>query len=84
VILVGVTLMARRRLRVDVRLVGKLATLSLMVAVPWIAWGNLRLPAGGLTRVPGWVLFATGIVEYYVAAGVYVLDIRRALSGSRA
>jgi hypothetical protein len=30
--------------------------------------------------VAGWATFAVGIVEYYVAAGVYVGDIRRALA----
>src|SRR5439155_14132999 len=43
VLAVGAALLARRQLRVDVRLIGKVATFSLMVAVPWIAWGNLRL-----------------------------------------
>ena len=82
VLAVGAILLARRRLRIDVRLVGKVATFSLMVAVPWIAWGNLKLPLGSTILVAGWSFFAVGIVAYYVAAAVYVVDIRRALARS--
>ena len=78
VLAVGAALLARRQLRVDVRLIGKVATFSLMVAVPWIAWGNLRLPLGRPILVAGWSFFAVGISGYYAAAAVYVADIRRA------
>jgi cardiolipin synthase len=82
VLAVGAVLLARRRLRIDVRLVGKVATFSLMVAVPWIAWGNLKLPLGRPILVAGWSFFVVGIVAYYVAAAVYVVDIRRAIARS--
>jgi phosphatidylglycerophosphate synthase len=62
-----------------VRWVGKLATFSLMTAIPWIAWGNLGLPLAEAALVCGWAAFAVGIVEYYVAAWVYLQDIRGAL-----
>jgi cardiolipin synthase (CMP-forming) len=72
----------RRHIRVDVRFVGKLATFSLMVAIPWIAWGNLGYPLAPLFLTAGWLAFAVGIVEYYWAAAVYATDIRRAFSAA--
>ena len=75
----AVFLLAGRRVRIDVRWVGKLATFSLMTAIPWIAWGNLGLPLAEAALVCGWAAFAVGIVEYYVAAWVYLQDIRGAL-----
>jgi cardiolipin synthase len=74
----GALVMARRRVRVDVRFVGKLATFSLMVAIPAVAWSELGLPLAPAAAVLGWSAFAIGIVEYYVAAWVYARDIRRA------
>lgn len=76
---VGGVVLARRRVRIDVRWVGKLATFSLMIAIPWIAWGRLSLPLGEAALVVGWTAFALGIVESYVAAAVYARDLRRAL-----
>ena len=81
ILVVGGALMAGRGIRIDGRWVGKAATFSLMLAIPWIAWGTLGLPLGEAALVAGWAVFAVGIVEYYVAAGVYLLDIRRALAG---
>jgi cardiolipin synthase len=74
----GAVALAGRHVRVEVRFVGKLATFSLMCAIPWIAWGNLDLPLAEAVAVAGWTAFALGIVEYYVAAWVYAADIRRA------
>ena len=71
-------LLAGRKIRLDVRFLGKAATFSLMVAIPCIAWGNLGLPLGEVTLAVGWVAYAAGIVEYYVAAAVYANDLRRA------
>jgi len=51
-----------------------------MVAVPAIAWGALDLPLAAAATAVGWVCFAVGIVEYYIAAGVYAQDARRALA----
>lgn len=79
-VLVGAAfLLAGRKVRLDVRWVGKLATFSLMTAIPWISWGNLGLPLGEAALVCGWAAFTVGIAEYYVAAWVYLQDIRRAL-----
>jgi cardiolipin synthase len=78
ILVVGAIVLARRGVRIDVRAIGKVATFSLMVAVPWISWGNLGYPLSELALAGGWVAFAVGIVEYYVAAVVYAFDIRAA------
>jgi cardiolipin synthase len=74
----GALAMTRRHVRVEVRFVGKLATFSLMVAIPAVAWSELGLPLAPAAAVLGWSAFAIGIVEYYVAAWVYGRDIRHA------
>jgi cardiolipin synthase len=81
VLLAGLVVLMRRRVRIDVRWIGKVATFSLMVAVPAISWGALDLPLGAAATAVGWVLFAVGIVEYYTAAVVYAGDVRDALAG---
>jgi cardiolipin synthase len=83
-VLIGGTLaMARHHVRIDVRFIGKLATFSLMFAIPAIAWADLGLPLAEAASVVGWAAFAVGIVEYYVAAWVYARDIRRADARTR-
>jgi cardiolipin synthase len=69
-----------RGVRVDVRWLGKIATFSLMAAIAWIAWGNAGGPLGQVLLVGGWLAFVVGIVEYYIAAGLYVIDVRDALA----
>ncbi len=78
VLIAGGVVLAKRRVRLDVRFIGKVATFTLMMAIPCVAWGNLELPLAEAALVTGWTTFAVGIVEYYVATGVYVADIRRA------
>ena len=80
VLLAGGALLAGRKVRVDVRFVGKSATAILMTAITWIAWGNLGLPLAAAARAGGWVLFAVGIAESYIAALWYLGDIRRAIA----
>jgi cardiolipin synthase (CMP-forming) len=80
VLLGGVVLLWGRNLRVDVRGIGKIATFSLMVAITWIAWGNAGGPLGDVLLVGGWLAYAVGIVEYYLAAGLYAIDVRDALA----
>ncbi|HEX6843483.1 MAG TPA: CDP-alcohol phosphatidyltransferase family protein [Actinomycetota bacterium] len=80
IVVVGGSLLAGKRIRIDVRWIGKLATFSLMAAIPWISWGTLELPLAELALVAGWAAFAIGIVEYYLAAFVYLRDIRLALA----
>jgi cardiolipin synthase (CMP-forming) len=76
----GLVVLVRRHVRIDVRWIGKVATFSLMVAVPAIAWGELGSPLAAAATAVGWVCFAVGIVEYYVAAAVYAGDVRDALA----
>jgi cardiolipin synthase len=75
VLVIGAIAVARRRIRIEVRWIGKIATFSLMSAIPWIAWGNLDLPFAAAATVGGWIAFAVGIVEYYLAALVYLRDL---------
>jgi CDP-diacylglycerol--glycerol-3-phosphate 3-phosphatidyltransferase len=82
VLLAGAALLAGRKVRVDVRFLGKSATAILMASITWIAWGNLGLPLAAAARAGGWVLFAFGIVESYLAAVWYLGDIRRAVAPS--
>ncbi len=78
VLVVGLVVLMRRHVTIEVRWIGKVATFSLMVAVPAISWGALDLPLAAAATAVGWVAFAVGIVEYYVAAVVYARDVRRA------
>ena len=78
VLLVGAVALVRRDVRVEVRWIGKLATFSLMAAIPMVSWGSLGLPLAAAATVGGWAAYAVGIAEYYVAAFAYLGDIRRA------
>ncbi len=78
VLVAGALALARRKVRLDVRWIGKIATFSLMAAIPWISWGRLDLPLGEAALVAGWIAFAVGIVESYVAGIAYAGDLRRA------
>jgi cardiolipin synthase (CMP-forming) len=80
VLLGGAGLLWGRDIRVEVRSIGKIATASLMVAITWIAWGNAGGPFGEVLLVGGWLAFVVGIVEYYIAAGLYAIDVRDALA----
>src|SRR5687767_7151676 len=80
VLLGGAVVLWGRDIRVDVRWIGKIATASLMAAIAWIAWGNAGGPFGEVLLVGGWLAFVVGIVEYYVAAGLYAIDVRDALA----
>jgi len=80
VVLVGAALLWTRNLRVDVRGIGKVATFTLMLAITWIAWGNAGGALGEVLLAGGWLAFVIGIVEYYLATGIYAIDIRDALA----
>lgn len=82
ILIAGTALLSARRVRLDVRFIGKTATFCLMAAIPCISWGALGYPLSSAFLVGGWALFFVGIVEYYIATGVYALDIRRALSAT--
>jgi cardiolipin synthase len=79
-VLAGGALLASRSLRIDVRWIGKVATFGLMIAVPAIAWGTLGLWLAPAALAIGWPIYVIALVEYYIAAGAYALDLRRALA----
>jgi cardiolipin synthase len=76
----GAVVLWGRNIRIDVRWIGKIATFSLMAAIAWIAWGNAGGALGQVLLVGGWLAYTVGIVEYYLAAGLYVIDVRDALA----
>jgi len=80
VLAAGAIVLRRYRVRLDVRWIGKVATFTLMVAIPAIAWSALDLPLHAAATVIGWAAFAVGIVEYYVAAWAYARDVRAVLA----
>jgi cardiolipin synthase len=80
VLLGGAALLWGRDLRIEVRGIGKIATFSLMASIAWIAWGNANGPLGDILLVGGWLAYVVGIVEYYVAAGLYAIDVRDGLA----
>jgi cardiolipin synthase len=84
VLVAGVVLLAGRGARIDVRYIGKVATFTLMFAIPAIAWGSFDLALAGTATALGWVWFAVGIVEYYVAAALYAGDLVAAVRAARA
>jgi cardiolipin synthase len=80
VLIVGALMFARRRARVEVRWIGKLATFALILGIVGISWGNLGLWLYQVVLAAGWLAFVTGLIEYYLAAGVYTLDLSRAIA----
>ncbi|HET7870763.1 MAG TPA: CDP-alcohol phosphatidyltransferase family protein [Actinomycetota bacterium] len=83
IVIAGMLLLVVRKVRIEVRFVGKLATFSLVVAIGLIAWGNLGYAFPAAARAVGWAIYVAGIVEYYLATVLYAGDLRRALeSGS--
>jgi cardiolipin synthase (CMP-forming) len=76
----GALVLWGRNIRIDVRWIGKIATFSLMAAITWIAWGNAGGVFGEVLLVGGWLAYSVGIVEYYIAAGLYMIDVRDALA----
>lgn len=68
--------------RIEVSMMGKYATFTLMWAIPLVAWGNLGIFPADAFRVIGWTWFAVGTVEYYVATAGYAIELRRALSST--
>lgn len=78
VLLAGLVLLSRRRVRIDVRYIGKVATFALMIAIGFIAWGNLGYALAPAALACGWAFYAAGIVEYYVATVLYIGDLRHA------
>ncbi len=80
ILLAGVVLLLARRVRINVRFIGKLATFGLMTAVVLIAWGSLGYAFAPSALALGWIAYAIAIIEYYVATVLYVGDLRRVLT----
>jgi cardiolipin synthase len=83
-ILVAGAVLLRRGVRIDVRRIGKVATFALMIAIPAISWGSLGVWPSAAALAVGWLAYAVGIVAYYIAAGAYARDARRAVAGGQA
>src|SRR5829696_6275814 len=62
VLIAGAYVLSRYRVRLDVRWIGKIATFSLMIAVPSLAWAALDLPLTPAATVIGWTTFSVGII----------------------
>jgi len=77
ILLAGLAALLSAGVRIDVRWIGKVATFGLMVGVPLVAWGHFGLPLPAAATALGWIFFAVGIVEYYVATALYAGDLRR-------
>lgn len=84
ILAVGLALLARTGLRIDVRWVGKLATFWLMCGFPLVAWGSFGLALHAVALPVGWTLYGLGITAYYAAAVAYAFDLRRAFAAGRA
>lgn len=80
-LLVGILVFFARDVRIDVRKIGKRATFLIMLSIGGISWSTLGYVLAPMFRVLGWVWFVPGIVGAYVAAALYVGDLRRALRG---
>ncbi|MEX0743922.1 MAG: CDP-alcohol phosphatidyltransferase family protein [Actinomycetota bacterium] len=83
ILIAGVVLLSARRVRIEVRYIGKMATFLLMAAIGGIAWGNLGYPFAPAFLAIGWAFYAVGIVESYVAAALYAGDLRAAIAAER-
>jgi len=79
VVLLAAVWIATRGIRIEVRPIGKYATFTLWWGLGAVAWGSLGYPLSNAFLVFGWTWFAVGALEYYVAAGLYAIDLRRAL-----
>jgi cardiolipin synthase (CMP-forming) len=84
VLLGAAWLLTHSRIRVDVRFVGKIATFTLMLAIPCIAWGTHDYALAQASLAVGWLGFALGIFEYYWAGTVYISDVRMGLAARSA
>jgi len=80
VLLAGLVLLLTRRVRIEVRFIGKLATFGLMAAIVLIAWGTLGYAFASSALALGWIAYGVAIVEYYVATLLYAGDLRRVLT----
>jgi cardiolipin synthase len=80
ILIAGVVLLSARRVRIEVRYIGKMATFLLMAAIGCIAWGTLGYAFAPAFLALGWFFYGVGIVESYVAAALYAGDLRAAIA----
>lgn len=83
ILIAGLVLLSARRVRIEVRYIGKMATFLLMAAIGCIAWGTLGYPFAPAFLAIGWAFYGVGIVEYYIAAALYAGDLRAAIAAER-
>jgi cardiolipin synthase len=83
ILIAGVVLLSARRVRIEVRYIGKVATFLLMAAIGCIAWGNLGYAFAHALLAIGWAFYAVGIIESYAAAALYATDLRAAIAAGR-
>ena len=79
VMVAGLWLGAAKRIRIDVRPIGKYATFTLWWGISLVAWGNAGFALPDAALVVGWTWFVVGTVMYYAATVAYAKDVRRAL-----
>lgn len=68
----------------QVHLAGKAATFALMYAFPLLLLGSLGGTFGYAATVVGWAFALWGVGLYWVAAGIYIVQMYRALQTVRA
>lgn len=79
ILVAGLVLLLRYRIRLDVRWIGKAATFGLMCGIPLLAWGGFGLMFDAFASTAGWVIYVPAIVLYYLAAAVYAVDVVNAV-----
>jgi cardiolipin synthase len=77
VLAIGLAMLGRG-VRIEVRLLGKVATFTLMAAIGAIAWGSLDYALSSAALAVGWVAYGVGLLESYAVAAWYLRDVREA------
>jgi cardiolipin synthase len=78
VLAAGIVLLVAKGRRIDVRMLGKVATFTLMVSIVLLAYGHFDIPPATLARALGWIGYSIGLAESYVATWFYANDLREA------
>ncbi|HSJ51500.1 MAG TPA: CDP-alcohol phosphatidyltransferase family protein [Actinomycetota bacterium] len=76
ILVAGLAVLWARGIRIEVRYLGKVATFGIAVAIGLVAWGSLGYALAAAALALGWTTFAVAILESYVAAALYVGDVR--------
>lgn len=83
ILVAGLAVLWARGIRIEVRYLGKVATFGIAVAIGLVAWGSLGYALAAAALALGWTTFAVAILESYVAAALYVGDVRAAWASER-